>query len=507
MAAFVERINDNSETYFVSTNINRSVVSQIMNRYGGRTSNEIIDEISTELADGEIIGFSSMTGYSDLTKAIINRVKKISPASFVIWGGIHPIVDPEDAILADVDAICTGEGEHAFQEFLDLFKVGKDFTNVKNFWFKKDGNIIHNDFRPLMSAKELNDLPFPKYGEKEKIFKPGKGFVQVKKSDYLASNGLAYHTIWAIGCPFHCSYCSNTKFIENDSQYRKIRHSDPKYIIEEIKQVIKKHPHVSAISFHDDSFVSIKMGAIKEFAELWHDEIKIPFTVYGVHPNYISHEKIEILTWAGLNRIRMGIQSGSERILKFYRRPTSIAKIEEGAAIISKFSKYHIPPAYDIIVDNPIETRQDVIDTLELLYRLPRPYMLNLFSLKAIPNTELERELIERGVDIEGIKSYYLVVYPTIANILFYLITVYKPPRWIFDRLLKKVRAFQEPQKTHPFLLLISRLMYIAKHAFAHLRFMNFSVIVGKGGYFAWRLGIVNMWNKYVNPKLTIRRK
>ena len=88
-----------------------------------------------------------------------------------------------------------------------------------------------------------------------------------------------------------------------------------------------------------------------------------------------------------------------------------------------------------------------------------------------------------------------------------YLITVYKPPRWIFDRLLKKVRAFQEPQKTHPFLLLISRLMYIAKHAFAHLRFMNFSVIVGRSGYVAWRLGIVNMWNKYVNPKLIIHRK
>jgi len=72
----------------------------------------------------------------------------------------------------------------------------------------------------------------------------------------------------------------------------------------------------------------------------------------------------------------MGVQSGSQRILDFYRRPTPIARVERAAADLAKFSKYHINPAYDIICDNPIETRQDVVDTLELIYRLARPFTL-----------------------------------------------------------------------------------------------------------------------------------
>ena len=75
-----------------------------------------------------------------------------------------------------------------------------------------------------------------------------------------------------------------------------------------------------------------------------------------------------------MNRVRMGIQSGSEAILDFYKRPTPPDHREATEVIGSFAPKYHIPPAYDIIIDNPFETRQDLLDTLELLYRMRRPY-------------------------------------------------------------------------------------------------------------------------------------
>ena len=78
-----------------------------------------------------------------------------------------------------------------------------------------------------------------------------------------------------------------------------------------------------------------------------------------------------------MNRVRMGIQSGSERLLAFYKRPTPVGKIRQAAATLAEFARYHINPAYDVIVDNPIETRQDVVDTLELLYGLARPFTLS----------------------------------------------------------------------------------------------------------------------------------
>jgi anaerobic magnesium-protoporphyrin IX monomethyl ester cyclase len=502
MTAFVERVNEDTTTHYISTNVNRSVTNLILSRYGGLASEDMLDEMADGLADADMIGFSSMTGYADLTKSLIAKIRMRSRTPFIIWGGIHPIIHPEDAIEADVDAICTGEGEFAFQEFFENFREGKDFTGTRNFWFKNDGRIARNAFLPLMSPDQMDTLPFAKYGENELIYKSGQGFVPAGVSDYLASNGLAYNMVWSIGCPFHCTFCGNTKFIANDKKYTTIRHPSVPFIIGEVKDVLRKHPHVSTINFHDDSFLALPLKEITEFSEAWRQEIQIPFAVYGVIPNYVKEEKLEVLTWAGLNRIRMGIQSGSARILEFYKRPTPVKRVEEAAAAIAKFSKYQIPPAFDIIVDNPLETKQDVVDTLELAYRLPRPYVFYIYSLRVIPNTVLEKQMKDEGVDLEQINAYYAVLYPSLANALLYLITFWKPPRWLFDRFLRRVEARQTPQKQYPRLVLALRSLYLLKRAYDHMRFMDFSVITGKVGYVFWRLGIISFWRRFLIPRM-----
>jgi anaerobic magnesium-protoporphyrin IX monomethyl ester cyclase len=428
-------------------------------------------------------------------------LRTIDASTFIVWGGIHPIIHPEDAIGAEVDAICTGEGEFAFEEFFTKFSNGHDYTGVRNFWFKgdRDGEIIRNEFLPLMTTDQMETLPFPQYGAKtERIHEPGKGFVPTTKDDYLRNFSLNYQTVWSIGCPFHCSFCGNTKFIANDPQYKRVRHPSARYVVEEIKSVRKTFPFVSQVSFHDDSFMAIPYRELEQFAELWREELGIPFTVYGVIPNYVKQEKFEMLTWAGMHRVRMGIQSGSQQILDFYKRPTPPSRILEAGEVIGSFAgKYHIPPAYDIIVDNPIETRQDVIDTLELLYEIARPYTLYIYSLKIIPNTELERAMTERGIDLDGISSSYAIIPLRAANLLLYVLAVWRPPRWLFDRLLRFVKPSSEPQRTYPRLGMILRSIYVGKRALDHMRFVDFSVLPGRSGYVLWRLGVVGFLQRH----------
>ena len=498
MAAFVAKLNSDTESCYVSTNRFKSLPNLIRGTFGteGELDDDGVDEIAQHLATADMVGFSSMTGYAELTRRVVKRVRTIDPSTFIIWGGIHPIIHPEDAIGADVDAICTGEGELAFEEFFDLFSDGRDHTGVQNFWFKGDhpDGIIRNGFLPLMTTDQMETLPFPEYGAKnEKIYAPGQRFVPMTRDNYLQNFSLGYQTVWSIGCPFHCSFCGNTKFIANDPKYKRVRHPSARYIVDEIKSVRKTFPFVSQVSFHDDSFMAIPYRELEQFAELWHDELPdVPFTVYGVIPNYVKQEKFELLTWAGMHRVRMGIQSGSQQILDFYKRPTPPERILEAGEVIGSFSgKYHIPPAYDIIVDNPIETRQDVIDTLELLYKIARPYTLYIYSLKIIPNTELERALSERGVDLDGISSSYMIIPPRAANLLLYVLAVWRPPRWVFDRLLRVVKASSEPQRMYPRLGMLLRSVYLAKRGFYHLRFADVSILPGRSGYVLWRLGIV----------------
>src|SRR5262249_19228291 len=152
--------------------------------------------------------------------------------------------------------------------------------------------------------------------------------------------------------------------------------------------VRRRSPQIWHVNFQDDSFMAIPYEQLAEFAELWKAELDIPFAVYGVIPNYVKQDKFEILTWAGMNRVRMGIQSGSQEILDFYQRPSPPAKILAAGKVIGSLAggrhPYHLPPVYDIIMDNPIETRQNVCETLQLLYDMPRPFTLLIYSLKVI---------------------------------------------------------------------------------------------------------------------------
>ena len=146
---------------------------------------------------------------------------------------------------------------------------------------------------------------------------------------------------------------------------------------------------------------------------------------------------MEILTSGGMIGMRMGIQSGSDRILKFYKRPNRPGLVMQTAKTISEFSKYMKPPTYDVILDNPIENRQDVIDTLKLLYDLPRPFVLLVYGLSVIPNTTLAKDLEKLNISLKDISKGYLTVAPTLANTMVYMLTVFKPPKWLFNILLK----------------------------------------------------------------------
>ncbi len=494
MAAYAERLNPETRTYFVSTDNYRSLLAALKGDQGGGgvLTPEYVDEIAQELATSDLVGFSSMTGYADLTKAVMSRVREISSDTTIVWGGIHPIIHPEDAIRADVDAICTGEGEFAFEAFFDAWKNGRDYTDTDNFWFRSGDDIIRNDFLPLQSSEEMEGLPFPKHAGTEYMYSPGHGFKPMTLNDRLTANGLSYNTVWSIGCPFKCTYCGNTKFIANDNNYRRLRHPSPRYAVEEIKAVREAFPYISTVCFHDDSFMAIAYDDLVDFAERWHDDVGIPFAVYGVIPNYVRRDKIEVLTWAGMNRIRMGVQSGSQRILDFYKRPSPPEKVLAAAEVTGSFApKDHIPPAYDIITDNPIEIRQDVVDTLELVYNFRRPFTLNVFSLKVIPNTQLEEMMKEEGVDIEEISSNYVNIPPRWANLLLYLLTLWRPPRRLFNLLLKPARASGEPQRMHPVLGRILRSLFMMKRGIDHLRHLDFSTIPGYSGYVVWRTGLL----------------
>ena len=495
VAAVARRINPATDIYFVAVDNLYSLLSHIFPVRAADFGERDAELIGGQLAAYDLVCFSTMTASAHHVEAIIAAIRRHNPRTFVLLGGVHAIINPEEA-LAVADAICVAEGEKPFELFFEAFRQGRDYTDVPGMWFKTDGETRRNPALPLNSAADLVSFPHHYIGLDCAIWDISRQlFRPFDKFDYTAYNGLSYRTVWSIGCPFSCTFCANDAFIELDKKYTKLRFPSPDYMIEEIEQAIALHPYISTVAFYDDNLIALPVEVIREFSEKYRQRIGRPFVVFGVHPNIVTQEKIDLLAAAGMNRARMGVQSGNEKMLTFFQRRTAVDRIRSSASMLGKAARKYrmIPPAYDIITDCPLEDRDDVVTTLRFLYELERPYTLTIFGLRVFPKTKLWEYFAAHPDcgDPRNINSSYLDTRPTMGNVLLYLLGIAKPPAWLFEWLLGYVKGYDDTQKVYPRLHFCAKTAYLAKRAFDHLIKLDFTVIVGRWTYYVWKSGLV----------------
>ena len=158
-----------------------------------------------------------------------------------------------------------------------------------------------------------------------------------------------------------------------------------------------------------------------------------------------------------------------------------------------------MPPSYDIILENPVETPEDTRATIDMLYEMPRPFTLNSYALRIIPNTTMAKDFEDRGFKTPPIdKNYFIGYHRTLGNCLVFALTFWKIPRWLFSILRKKVYPVHTKQPHYPILFWFCRTGYLIKRAFDHLRFMDFSILPGKTGYYLWKFGVISFWKRFI---------
>ena len=495
VAAVAKKLNPHVEIYFLATGNLYSPRMHLFPSSESELSSRDMNAIAAELCDADLLCFSSMTSSADYVKEIVREVRKRNNDSFILWGGAHCIIYPDEA-LREVDAICTTEGEEVFVKFYASFLSGKEYETTAGMWFNAKQGIVKNPYPEIASSERMDSYPHMYYGLDCKIYDFSlKAFRDFHKKDYLAYNGLSYRTVFSIGCPFACVYCANNAFLHIDKKFGLIRHPSVDKMLWEIEHAMKLYPFISNIIFYDDLFIALPLECIRDFCQQYKERISLPFVVFGMHPAFVTKEKVELLAEAGMDRARMGIQSGSERTLSFYNRLTPLEKVRESANILAGAAKKYgmIPPAYDIISDNPVETPDDIIKTLRFLYELERPYTLTLFSLRVFPNTKLWEYFCQHSeIDIRFNVSSYLETKKSFVNIAYYLLATGKPPQWLFEWLLKRV-GVSSYQKDIKFSILyfIVKILYLISRGFMHLWRGDSTTLAGSWAYCLWKLRLV----------------
>lgn len=307
----------------------------------------------------------------------------------VIWGGAHVNIKPDES-LRHADMICMGEGEEALLELVgSMPEMGVWNTSIKNIWFNSASGIIRNELRNL--EENLDKYPFPDFDLSTQFIMTDSGFNKFS-ADYLNAE---YSIMTSRGCPYKCRYCYNSyRWEQYRGKGKYLRTRSIANVIAELEQAVKHFGNLKEINFWDDSFVARKEEDFISFKETYRNRIGLPFFAL-IEPMAFDTNKIKLLQECGLNKLQVGIQSGSERVNKeVYNRPVSNAKVLEVAGSIHDMG---IDVMYDLIFNNPYETRTDLAETLSLLSQFPKPFQVQGYNLIFYPGTEITERALKDG--------------------------------------------------------------------------------------------------------------
>ncbi len=316
----------------------------------------------------DLIGMSVVTDFYPWACEMARLIKREMDVP-VIFGGIHPTSVPERVINNDfVDMVCVGEGEYPMLELAESMSRGRMDYSIKNIWFKKDGEVIRNEVRPLV--QDLDSLPFP---DKGIFYSQGRHF------------SSCYYIMAGRGCRYSCSYCCHsflrTLYKENAKDYLRLR--SPDNVIEELKSAKEKY-RIKHVRFFDESLAADKEW-LKQFCGLYSKEVGLPFICY-LHPRDVSPESVQCLKTAGCAEIEMGVQSMSEKIsFGMLNRNVPNRMIERAIDIIKEEK---ISLVTDNIFGLPGQNEEDVLE-LARFYNRKRVSRIYFFWLRFYPGTRI----------------------------------------------------------------------------------------------------------------------
>mgnify|MGYP003996015213 CR=1 FL=1 len=323
-----------------------------------------------------------------LYKRIYSELRSLTDLKIVI-GGWQPTLNPEECI-AFCDYLCVGEGEKALPELVDKIFNNQPVDDLKNIWINKGDRIIRNPIRPLV--EDLSLEPVPVFEDELSCYIENEELIHAEPY----KTNTRYGIITGRGCPYSCTYCSNVYMAKElyPKKWQRVRRRTVEHVMSELIETRSKLPYIESINFYDEVFMP-KEDWAKSFFDRYVKEIGLPFYC-EFYPGTCNEKKAKMLKEAGLVGVWLGVQSGSERIRKeIFKRHYKNADVIKQAQI---FYKYGISVRYDFILDNPFETFEESLETINLMMELPQPYSMNIFSLKYFPKTDITATVLNEGL-------------------------------------------------------------------------------------------------------------
>ncbi len=297
------------------------------------------------------VGTTSQTGEQIKYALEISKFVKEESKTPVVWGGAHPgILSKQTLEHPLIDYVIEGEGEISFYNLVKSLDKNKPLNKVKGLWYKKNNKIKKNPPQKLVNLNSLPNIPYH--------------LVDINKYILRFNKQRMFILETSRGCPHKCAFC----FVQNTASQKKWRALTPENTVEKIKFISDKF-NVKIIEFRDLN----SMADLKRMENICNLLLK-----EKVDTSYITESRIDdilrmkseylrLLEKSNIIKLVIGVESGSNRILKMINKGITVKQVLDAS---KKISKTKISPYYAFIAGFPSETEKEVKMTTNLIIKL-----------------------------------------------------------------------------------------------------------------------------------------
>jgi anaerobic magnesium-protoporphyrin IX monomethyl ester cyclase len=337
--------------------------------------------VLSHLGEAVCLGVTVLTGAPISDALLMSRAaKRARPDLPIVWGGWHPSMFARECLSdPSVDVTVRGQGEETFVEIVERLSEGRSLEGCAGCTVKlADGQIHENPARPLapvdkFRAHDYGLIPVERYYDLK-----GK-----RQLDYISSQG----------CNFRCAFCSDP-FVYG----RKWVGLEPVRMGLRLKELWDRY-HFDDLNFQDETFFT-KANRVDALAErIIASGMKISWagTMRADQGVRLPPEVWARCRQSGLRRLLVGVESGSNEMMKRIKKDIKIEQVFETA---EKMRSLGIAGHFPFIVGFPDESDESVrmsLDCAKRLRSMSPDFLTPIYYFKPYPGSALVIEAVERG--------------------------------------------------------------------------------------------------------------
>src|SRR4030042_4374366 len=337
---------------------------------------------AVERAKPDVVGIQCYSTDIFRIKFILQTLKSYSVKT--VLGGPHPSAVPRETMEffgESLDYLFHGEAEVGFKRLLDKLGgwSGEDYEAIPGLAWRKSGKVIVNE---KSLVEDIDSLGTPAWD----LIKPHE-YPESQHGAFFKKFPIA-PIITTRGCPYSCTFCAG-----NLISGKRLRKRSVRSILSEIKMLYDKFG-IREIHIVDDNFTMDRGFATEFLINLKKMNLDISWAVpNGVRIDALNDEMLDLMKETGLYLLSMGIESGSDRILRLMKKGTTVDKIRRSVAMIRK---HKIDIAGFFIIGFPGATIEEIRKTIRFSLELDL-LRANFFTYLPFPGTESYNELKRTG--------------------------------------------------------------------------------------------------------------